>query len=204
VSGAYARTLDVAPTIADVLDVPLGYRPDGRSAFSGAVRARRGVSLTTRDFSATVRISGPRWQARRAAVVRRRLRQFGSGDWASLFRIGPHSDLIGQEVGTARTARSARATLFLAHRFRNVRRRSGVVPTQVAGRILGSGPDRARDIAVAVNGRIEAVGRSFRLRGESVESYSVMVPEDSLREGRNSVEVLERTDEGEMVVLAGS
>ena len=38
VSGAYARTLDVTPTIADALNVPLGYRPDGRSAFSAAVR----------------------------------------------------------------------------------------------------------------------------------------------------------------------
>lgn len=204
VSDAYARTLDVAPTIADVLGVPLGYRADGRSAFSSAVRARRGVSVTTRDFSATVRISGRRWRARRAAVVRRRLRQFGSGDWASLFRIGPHSELIGQEVGPTRAARSVRATLSLAREFRNVRRGSGMVPTHVAGRILGSGPGRVRDIAVAVNGRIEAVGRSFHLRGESVESYSVMVPENSLREGRNRVEVLESNDEGAMVVLAGS
>ena len=76
------------------------------------------------------------------------------------------------------------------------------MPTQVAGRIRGSGAARERDIAVAVNGRIEAVGRSFHLRGEEVESYSVMVPEDSLREGRNRVEVLEVTDEGTMVLLA--
>jgi Sulfatase len=204
VSGAYARTLDVAPTLADVLNVPLGHRADGRSAFSRAVRARRGVSLTTRDFSATVRISGRAWRARRAAVVRRRLRQLGAGDWGSLFaRIGPHSDLIGQELERTRAAGSTRATLSLRRFFNNVRRGSGVVPTQVAGRIHGSG-GRERDIAVAVNGRIEAVGRSFHLRGDSVESYSVMVPEGSLREGRNKVEVLEVTDDGAMVVLAGS
>jgi hypothetical protein len=79
-----------------------------------------------------------------------------------------------------------------------------VVPTQVAGRIRGAGQEGTRDIAVAVNGRIEAVGRSFHLRGEAVESYSVMVPENSLREGRNTVEVLEVTDDGALVVLAGS
>ena len=39
VSDALAQTLDVTPTIADVLNVPLGYRADGRSAFSRAVRA---------------------------------------------------------------------------------------------------------------------------------------------------------------------
>ena len=55
-----------------------------------------------------------------------------------------------------------------------------------------------------MNGRIEAVGRSFHLKGETAESYAVMVPEDALREGRNTVEVLEVTDEGAMVLLARS
>jgi hypothetical protein len=185
--------------------VPLGYRADGRSAFSRAVRARRGVSLVTRDFGSVVRISGRAWRERRRAVVKRRLRQLGSDDWQSLFTsLGPNRDLIGRELGAARTAPERRATLRLRRSFANVRRASGIVPSQVAGRIHGSGARRERDIAVAVNGRIVAVGRSFHLRGDSVESYSVMVPEDSLREGRNKVEVLEVTDGGAMVLLAGS
>jgi hypothetical protein len=152
------------------------------------------VSLVTRDFSSTVRISGERWRARRAAVVRRRLRQFGSGDWPSVFTgIGPNRDLIGTGVGSVRTAGSERATLLLTRFFRSVRRRSGMVPTQVAGRIHASDGAHERDIAVAVNGRIEAVGRSFHLLGEDVESYAVMVPEASLEEGRNRIEVLEVT-----------
>ena len=203
VSGALARTLDIAPTIAGVLGVPLGYRADGRSAFSRAVRARRVVKIVKRDFSGTVRISRRAWLARRAAVVRRRLRQLGSGDWTSLFTgYGPRRDLIGQEVGRVRSASGTRATLSLAHSFTRVRRSSGVVPCQVAGRIHSSNGRRVRAVAVAVNGRIAAVGRSFRLRGERVESYSVMVPEDSMREGRNTVEVLEVADDGALALLA--
>jgi hypothetical protein len=57
---------------------------------------------------------------------------------------------------------------------------------------------------VAVNGRIAAVGRSFHLRGQAVESYSVMVPEDALREGRNRIEVLEVSEGGGLAVLAHS
>jgi hypothetical protein len=205
VADAYAQTLDIAPTIADVLNVPLRYRADGRSAFSRAVRARREVSLVTRDFSSVVRISGRRWKARRAAVVRRRLRQLGSGDWASLYTgIGPNGHLIGQELDATRSAAGTRATISLARSFGRVRRAGGVVPCQIAGRISGSGARSERDIAVAVNGRIEAVGRSFHLRGEPTESYSVMVPEDALREGRNKVEVLEVSDDGAMVLLARS
>jgi hypothetical protein len=135
--------------------------------------------------------------------VRRRLRELGSGPWTSLFTsYGPRNDLIGQEVGRARSAGGTRATLSLARSFTRVRRSSGVVPCQVAGRIRSKDGRRERAIAVAVNGRIAAVGRSFRLRGEQVESYSVMVPEDSMREGRNRVEVLEVADDGALALLA--
>ena len=205
VNDALAQTLDVAPTIADVLNVPLGYRADGRSAFSRAVRARRHVSLTKRDFSSVVRMSAARWKAQRRAVVRRRLRNLGSGDWASLFTsLGPHRELIGQDVARVRSSAGTRATISLARSFARVRRSRGVVPCEIAGRIHDSGVTRERDLAIAVNGRIEAVGRSFHLKGETAESYAVMVPEDALREGRNTVEVLEVTDEGAMVLLARS
>jgi hypothetical protein len=205
VSPVLARTLDVTPTIADALGVPLGYRADGRSAFSRAVRARREVSLTTRDFSSILRIAPARWKARRGALVRRRLRNLGWGEWASLYTsLGPNRDLIGQQVASVRSARGMRTTISLSQSFSRVRRSSGVVPTQIAGRIHGSGAERERNLAIAVNGRIEAVGRSFHLKGERVESYSVMVPEDALRDGRNTVEVLEVTDEGAMLLLARS
>ena len=205
VSDVLARTLDVTPTIADALGVPLGYRSDGRSAFSRAVRARHEVSLTKRDFSSIVRISPERWKARRRAIVRRRLRNLGSGDWASLYTsLGPNRDLVGQRVASVRSARDTRATISLSQSFARVRRSSGIVPCQIAGRIHGSGGERERNLAIAVNGRIEAVGRSFHLKGQRVESYSVMVPENALHEGRNTVEVLEVTDEGAMLLLARS
>jgi hypothetical protein len=83
-----------------------------------------------------------------------------------------------------------------------VDRSSGVVPCEIAGRIHGSRPGAERDIAVAVNGRIAAVGRSFHLRGERVESYAVMVPEGSLRDGRNEIEIREVADNGDMALVA--
>jgi len=193
VSGAYARTLDVPSTIADVLGLRLGYRDDGRSAFSPAARQARPITFPTRDFSATVRVPVRRWQARRRAVVERRLGMFGSGDLTSLFTgIGPNRDLIGREsAGLARAAAGdVRASLAQGRRlFADVRRRSGVVPAQIAGDLTGGAGER--DLAVALNGRIEAVGRSFRLTGDPTEHFAFMVPEDALREGRNRVEVFE-------------
>lgn len=192
-SGAFARTLDVPSTMADALGFRLGYRDDGRSAFSrAALRARR-VTFPTREFDSVVTVPGRRWRALRRQVVRRRLEQFGSGDLAALYTgIGPNRGLIGRDAGDLARAASAGARGSIVKRglFARVRRASRVVPTQIAGHIEG-GSGEPRDLAVAVNGRIEAVGRSFRLAGDATEHFAFMVPEDSLREGRNTVEVFE-------------
>jgi hypothetical protein len=193
VSDAYARTLDVTPTIAGALGWRLGYRADGHSAFGPVTRRRRTVMLTTRDFTKTISISRRRWEARRAAVVKRRLRQFGSGELGSLFTgIGPHRELIGRQVGDADVrASSVRAALVAPELLADVRPGSGIAPTQIAGDLRGGQAGEKRALAIAVNGRIEAVGRSFYLRGDPVEHFALMIPETSLRAGRNSVELYE-------------
>ena len=51
-----------------------------------------------------------------------------------------------------------------------------------------NGPDRhPRDIAVAVNGTIQAVGNTFKLAvGNAGELVSVMVPESAFHKGKNT------------------
>jgi hypothetical protein len=206
VSGAFARTLDVPSTIADVLGLRLGYRDDGRSAFSPAARRIRRLRFPTRDFDALVTVPGARWKAQRRRVVERRLRHFGSGDLATLFTgIGPNRHLIGRDTsGVARAATGGpNAALVQAGLFRSVRRSSGVVPTEIAGDIRGGASGEERDLAVAVNGRIEAVGRSFHLAGDATEHFAVMVPETALREGRNTIEVFEVVDGERLRLLVG-
>jgi Sulfatase len=202
VSDVLARTLDVTPTIADVLGWKVGYRTDGHSAFGPITRRRHRVILNTRDFTSSVNISAKRWEARRRAVVRRRLRQFGSGDIASLYTgIGAHRDLIGKQVSGAARAVGARATVVDAKMYADVRPSSGLMPTQIVGDLSGARAPATRDLAVAVNGRIEAVGRSFYLTGDPTEHFAFMVPERSLHAGRNSVEVLEVGGSGRLHLL---
>ena len=66
-----------------------------------------------------------------------------------------------------------------------------ILPTRVTGRLPGTPRGTMRDLAVAVNGRIRAVGRSFHLHGRRTEFFSLLVPESALRPGRNEVQVLE-------------
>jgi hypothetical protein len=154
------------------------------------------VSLTTRDFTSTVRISGGRWRALRRDVVRRRLRQFGSGAQRSLYTgIGPNRELLGRRTAELPRAagpgrnRTPRGTLAQAGLFAGAI--PGIVPNQIAGDLRGGTPGARRDLAVAVNGRIEAVGNSFHLRGDPVEHFSLMVPERSLAAGARRIAVFE-------------
>jgi hypothetical protein len=77
-----------------------------------------------------------------------------------------------------------------------------MVPTRVMGRIEGSPPGEERDLAVAVNGRVWAVGRSFHLRGRPLELFSLIFPERALRRGDNQVQLLEVEPDGALVSLA--
>jgi arylsulfatase A-like enzyme len=203
IDGAYASTLDVTPTIADVLNFKLPYRADGVSAFSRTVERRRTVSLPTRDFSHTVRISARAYERRRRAVMRRRLRDYGSGLTGLYNHIGPNRELVGKLLTALRTTGpgTVRGSLVGAGEYANVRRRTLLVPAQVAGSLTGGKRGARRDLAVAVNGRIEAVARSFYLNGDRREHFAAMVPEDTLREGRNAVAVYEVGRHGKLLRL---
>ena len=52
-----------------------------------------------------------------------------------------------------------------------------------------------------MDGRIRATGRSFRLRGRPYEYYSLIVPEESLRPGRNRIELFEVRPDGRLAPL---
>jgi hypothetical protein len=62
---------------------------------------------------------------------------------------------------------------------------SPLAPVRVYGRIHRA--DGSHDVAIAVNGTIVAVTRSFEYSGETL--VSAVTPEDAYRRGENSVRV---------------
>jgi hypothetical protein len=193
VSGLYARNGDVAPTIAQVARVRLPWRTSGHSVFSRALRKRHTVHVGSRlpDVNA-IRIGTGAFQARWSRTIRNTHALFGIGSLARLYATGPARRLIGRPVGSLRVGRSGRyhASVLRASEIRNVSLRSHFRPALVSGYIRGGRGRRRRSLAIAVNGRIVATGRSFFLRGSSREGYAILVPEESFTQGRNRVQVL--------------
>ena len=201
VDPSLVRNVDVVPTIADLLNTNVTWQNDGYSAFSEVTRARDQVKIERRDFGRAVTIGRDALEVAREAVRRRRAEKFGTGadserefgdPWASAYRIGPHPELLGRSIEHARLGRgSVRAQVANGRLMKDVDPRERILPSRVVGRLRGSSRGEVRDLAVALNGRIAAVGRSFWLRGRRSEFFSVMVPETSLHPGRNRVDVLE-------------
>jgi hypothetical protein len=192
------RTMDVVPTVAGLLHAKVWWRHDGRSVFSAAARARDRVTMSRRDFSRAISLNKAQFERRRHALRVWRAIKYGTGaqsellfgdPWASAFRIGPHRELIGRRVGSVR-AGATRAEIANAALLGDVDPSKEILPTRVTGRLPGTPRGKMRDLAVAVNGRIWAVGRSFHLRGRRTEFFSLLVPESALRRGRNQLEVL--------------
>jgi hypothetical protein len=191
VDDAWVETIDILPTIFDILDLDPRVRMDGRSALGEEVQNRDELRFLIRNSFEELRIPAEEFERERQAVVDRNQRLFGSGADGPerIFEIGPSPELIGQPASAA--GEPLDVDFAYAGDYENVDPSSGYVPTHVVGRVNGS--DRQpRDIAVAVNGTIRAVGNTFELAvGDDGELVSVMVPESAFRKGRNRVEVLE-------------
>jgi Sulfatase len=189
VEDAWVETIDILPTIFDLLDLDPRVKMDGRSAFSKPVQDRDELRFEIRNTFETLRIPADGFKRERQEVIERNQRLLGSGaDGADrIYEIGPQPELIGQPASAA--GAKLDVELAYADEYEQVDPASGYVPAHVVGRVRGA--DRhPRDIAVAVNGTIRAVGSTFTLAvGDEGELVSVMVPETAFHEGRNRVEV---------------
>jgi hypothetical protein len=189
VEDAWVETIDILPTIFDVLNLDPRVKMDGRSAFSPEVQKRDELRFEIRNTFQTLRIPAATFARERQQIIDRNNRLFGSGaDGPNrIYEIGPHPELIGQPSSAA--GEKLDVDLAYADEYSHVDPASGYVPAHVVARVKG--PDRhPRDIAVAVNGTIRAVGNTFTLAvGDSGELVSVMVPETAFQKGSNRVEV---------------
>jgi hypothetical protein len=174
------ETIDVLPTIADLLGVRLPWRVDGRSAAGPAPAGRPAVDMLTREWE-PLRLDAASFERRTRAALARKLAIFGAG----LYAVGPHRDLVGRAVGGAPPAGGS-VTIDAASELADVDPR-GPLPSWLTGRITSAGPGR-HDLAIAVNGRVATVSRSFPWEG--AERFSALVPPEAFRSGRNAVEVL--------------
>lgn len=184
------QSIDVLPTMADTLGIRLPWRPEGRSAFSMEGVGRREVTIT-RHRGGAVTLPASTLQRDRERTIARQAHLFGSGTGGrGLFGIGPRPDLIGERVANldAADAGGLAARLDHADDYRSVDLASRYIPALVEARVVGADAGQLTEVAVAINGRVEAVAPTYMSEGET--RISVMVPESAFRPGANEVQLL--------------
>lgn len=205
VDDAFVSNVDVVPTMARALHLDIPWKVDGKPASSPELKRVRRITLPNREFTRRISIGGHEWLRRRAAQRRERAATFGTGassirrtgsPWGLIYGGGPTGELLGRSAGSLTLASGGAAVpaqISQPEIWASVRPRERQVPTQVAGFIQSKSPSAKRNLAVAVNGRIEAVGRSFRMEGKPMEMFSLIVRPSSLRSGRNRISLYEVT-----------
>jgi hypothetical protein len=191
VDDAWVETIDILPTIFDILNLDPRVKMDGKSAFSDEVQNRTELRMLIRNSFEELRIPADEFLRERSAIIARNQSLFGSGadGPGRIYEIGPHPELIGQPASAA--GQPLDVDLAYKRDYANVGADPTYLPVHIVGRV--NGPDRQpRDIAIAVNGTIRAVGNTFKLAvGDDGELVSVMVPESAFHKGRNDVQVLQ-------------
>jgi hypothetical protein len=182
VEDSFVTTLDVVPTIAKALEIDTDFDFDGvpvdEPQTAKLLQQRNGreaklVGVSPEDF---VR--------RRDAELAERARRWPPG-LDAIWRNGPRQDLVGGPAPDGAPVDGVSAFLNNAKLYRHVKPTSGVIPAYVTGSTRGIDP--GTDLAVAVNGRIEATGEAYIEHGDA--RFSMLLPPEVLHRGRNDVQV---------------
>ena len=192
ISDRNVETIDILPTIADMLDIDLPWQLDGVSAL-GSSPPRVTKTIYHDNAKRVTRLPAARSDAMGAAVDRK-VRLFGSdGNPYLIPRDSPHHELIGRAVEELRVSNASEDLEFALDvhgDFSNVAPDGRFLPAQLAGRAWWHGSDDPAVVAVAIDGIVRATTRTYRFEDRGVEhTWSLVLPPDSFRSGENQVEI---------------
>jgi hypothetical protein len=183
VDSRHVTTLDILPTIADVLGIKIPWHVDGTSALVvGAGSPVVNVAGVKEPYTAAL--------AQRRRSLARQLSLFGTGAWGpQLAGTGPYRRLVGTSVSSLAAATDAAASAKVdavgSKLLRRYPRNSALVPSPLAGTLAGV--TVGQQIALALNGRIAAVSVAYRNPGGGPVRFSELAGESAFRTGRNAV-----------------
>jgi hypothetical protein len=186
----WGRTIDVLPTIADVLGIRLPFHVDGRS-----LRPPRPVPATLeyrRSDGTRIDIDRATLERRKAQSLAHQIGLLGTNTWERAYAIGPHPELISQAVEDLTTLPRGRlaATVEDAGKLAHVDPDSSDSPSHIAGRLSGGDPS-GHELAFAVGDRIVSTGDSFADLGPHHLNFSSLLPPGAFRRGANRLDVYE-------------
>jgi hypothetical protein len=183
------QTIDILPTVADVLGVEHDWTFDGVSVFDDSDSApehKTVVGSSGEHLELPSPIEGIE------TLVREKIALFGTGaEPDALFRVGEYDFLVGVEVADLEddSTIDVRVSFDGSDRYLDVDLSRSLIPAFIQGTV-NTGEDSIESetrLAVSVNGTIRAVTRTYLDDGDI--RFGAMVPRESFVDGPNSVQV---------------
>jgi hypothetical protein len=211
VSDRQVRSIDVLPTIADVLGVKLPWKVDGTSA----LRSRRERDTVRVLHWPRVDQLEPRpdgylrldARAGFAKVLRAAVPKGDGGAALALYQIGRFGSLVGKRVEQLPSASPAAFTSRLDEpdRWTHVDPRAAEIPVYVSGKVKTREPVA---VVVSVNGVVGGWSETFKelARGffgeRNRRDFFTVIPPQLLKSGRNQIQVFVVRADGGSVSLS--
>jgi hypothetical protein len=185
-----AQTIDVLPSIVDLLDIDVAWEFDGHSLYDGSTAHT--APVISADVDAAI------------AVVQRRAEDFAYGeDWTGLAAVGENGDLVGRRVDDLTVGEPSRfrASLNDEELFADVPAAGGLMPYVLVGTATARGDTKEEppELLVAINGTLAGVVGGYQPKhgGWAFIGYVA----DFYRDGANEVALYEVTHDGTSVTL---
>lgn len=204
ISDRNVQSVDVLPTVAEILGARLPWTPAGRSAI-GSAPAPDDKTLYYNGARDRRTLPG----SMRALVddfVGRKLALFGPSTPGGVFTplARPVPELLDRPVSELTVGAPSPLRLRLIERFRfeDVDPASDFVPARFTGRVLGErGASRRWPLAIAVNGVVRATTWSVGRAIPQIGHFAAIVRPDVFVRGRNTIEIYQiETREGSVVL----
>jgi hypothetical protein len=176
-----ALTIDLLPTIADVVGFDPPWQVEGASLFGPSPR-RAETTTVGPTTSATFGVDG----TEKLAMAGRNAKWFPTYDPWELVPEGAR-DLRGRYVDfIAGRATSLTTRLDRAFWYNNVDVAGDLIPVRISGKLFGA--DSPVLLGVSVNGVVGAMTRSYSLEDETF--FQALVPPEYFRQGKNTIELI--------------
>jgi len=205
VSDENVETIDILPTILDVLGAKTNLDMDGRSlAGDQPARPQKLAFYAYKDF---LRYNSDPDGEVKYETLEWKLDNFEASSGVNgLFSIGKYAGLIGLQINDipVREALEFDIAMDMPELYAEVNTESGFIPSQVSGTIQSTRSILNTDVAIVVNGLVRAVTEMYPTVENSYE-FSAMVPEQSFKNGVNGVSafLISPASNGEIKLLAG-
>jgi len=172
-------SLDILPTVASVIRMPVPWPVEGYSLLGQPIRQRQQFPICAHNqfsnFTAKDIVSN------RFQTVQEKFRLFGSGatNANGLYELADYKHIVGQSVKNLPIHKeNAGIQVGLNHQGLGVR--SVLMP--LSGEISPAAFSESDNVnlAIAVRGKIQATTITYRLPGENIRRFTALIPDSSL------------------------